>query len=373
MHRRLIPTAAIVVALAVVPSAAQARAQNHGLGRSAFVHQTNLVSNIPGLASTTDPNLVNPWGISASSTSPFWISDNGTGVTTLYNGAGTPFPPASPLVVTVAPPAGSPPGTTATPTGTVFNGTGDFQVGPGAPARFIFATEDGTISGWNPGVAPTNTVLEVPATGAVYKGLALGSTPAGNFLYAANFHGATVDVFDKSYAPATMPPGAFTDAALPAGFAPFGIANIGGDLYVTYAKQGADRHDDVAGRGNGFVDVFSTSGALIRRLASGRPLNSPWGLALAPASWGRVAGDLLVGNFGDGAINVFDPSSGDWRGGLKTDDGPLSIPGLWGLRFGNGGNGGDPSALFFTAGPNDEQDGLFGSLTQAPPGDGSGD
>ncbi len=368
MQRRFITVAIAVVALAVVPAAGQARSADHGLGLSAFVHQTNLVSDVPGLAAHTDPNLVNAWGITSSPTSPFWVADNGTGVSTLYNGAGTPVS----LVVTVPPPAGSPPGTTSAPTGTTFNGTSDFVVtGSGSgPARFIFATEDGTISGWNPAANPTQAILKVDnsASGAVYKGLALGSTASGNFLYTTNFHAGTVDVFGNHFAPVTLGAGAFTDPALPAGFAPFGIANIGGQLYVTYAKQDADGHDDVAGRGNGFVDVFDTSGTLVRRLASGKPLNSPWGLAVAPSTWGRVAGDLLVGNFGDGAINVFDLASGDWRGGLKADTGgPLQIDGLWGLRVGNGGNGGDPNKVFFTAGPDGESHGLFGSLTQSPP------
>jgi uncharacterized protein (TIGR03118 family) len=370
MQRRLIALVAAALTLAVVPSAEA----DHGLATSAFVHQTNLVSNIPGFAQTTDPNLVNAWGITASSTSPFWVSDNGTGVSTLYNGAGQPVP----LVVTIASPAGSPPETKATPTGTVFNPTSDFVISNGTKsgkAFFIFATEDGTISGWNPNVDATDSILAVDnsAARAVYKGLALGSTESGNFLYATNFRAGTVDVFANNFQPATLAPGAFTDPMVPAGFAPFGIQNVGGLLYVTYAKQDAARHDDVAGRGNGVVDVYDTSGTLLRRLAAGAPLNSPWGLALAPSTWGRVAGDLLVGNFGDGAINVFDPVTGAWRGGLKTETGaPLRIDGLWGLRFGNGGNAGSPNTLFFTAGPNDEQDGLFGSLTQAPPTDDNG-
>jgi uncharacterized protein (TIGR03118 family) len=372
MHRRLIPTIAAIVVLGVVP-AAQARSANHGLATDAFVHQTNLVSDIPGFAAVTDPHLVNAWGITYPPTGPFWISDNGTGLTTLYNSVGQPFPILSPIVVAIAPPAGSPVGTLATPTGTVFNGTNGFVVAEGllsGPARFIFATEDGTISGWNPAVDATHTIFgaDNSASGAVYKGLALGSNSAGDFLFATNFHDGTVDVFDNGFVQQTLPAGAFTDPILPAGFAPFGIANIGGDLYVTYAKQNAERHDDVAGRGNGFVDVFDTSGTLLRRLISGAPLNSPWGLAVAPSTWGRLAGDLLVGNFGDGAINVFDPSTGGWRGRLKTETGaPLTIPGLWGLRFGNGATAGSTNTLFFTAGPNDEADGLFGSLTQAPP------
>jgi uncharacterized protein (TIGR03118 family) len=367
MHRRVAMAVAVAVVLAVVPAASQARTAGHkGLGTSAHVHQTNLVSDVPGRAQTTDPHLVNAWGITASPTSPFWVADNGTGVSTLYNGAGQPLS----LVVTIPPPAGGTP--PSAPTGVVFNGTADFVVSSGTgsgPARFIFATEDGTIAGWNPAADGTNAITKVDnsAAEAIYKGLALGSTATARFLYATNFHAGTVDVFDKNYAPVTLASGAFTDPSLPAGFAPFGIANIDGQLFVTYAKQDADREDDVAGKGNGFVDVFDTSGTLLRRFASGKPLNSPWGLAVAPASWGRAAGNLLVGNFGDGTINVFDFATGDSRGRLKGDHGPVRIDGLWGLRFGTASTGG-PSTLFFTAGPDDEQHGLFGSLTQTHPG-----
>jgi uncharacterized protein (TIGR03118 family) len=281
-------------------------------------------------------------------------------------------------VVTIPPPAGSPAGTISAPTGTVFNGTTEFKVSNGtttAPSRFIFATEDGTIAGWSPTVDTTHAIIAVDnsGSGAIYKGLAIGSTATGNFIYATNFHAGTVDAFDGQFHPATTLLGSFSDPALPTGFAPFGIQNIGGVLYVTYAKQDADKEDDVAGRGNGFVDAYGTNGILLGRVASGVPLNSPWGLALAPATWGRLAGDLLVGNFGDGAINVFDPATGGWRGGLKTETGdPLRIDGLWGLRYGNGGNGGDPNLLYFTAGPDDESNGLFGSLTQVHPVDENG-
>jgi len=364
MKQRLFAALAALVALCALPSAAQA---NHGLGTSAFVHQTNLVSNVPGAALHTDSNLVNAWGLSSSSSSPIWVSDNGMDVSTLYDGAGNAFPPppAAPLVVHIAGGA---------PTGTVFNGTTDFAVSNGgtpAPARFLFASENGVISGWNPAVDVTHSIAEHTDSNAVYKGLAIGSVvtanSTANFLYATNFHAGNVEMLDTNYHVV----GTFTDPNVPDGFAPFGIQNIGGDLYVTFAKQDVKRHDDVAGRGNGFVDVFDTSGNLIRRLASGGALNSPWGLAIAPAGWGRVAGDVLVGNFGDGAINVFDPATGDWRGGLKSSDTgePLRIDGLWGLRVGNGGTGGDSNALFFSAGPDDESNGLFGTLTPAQPTD----
>jgi uncharacterized protein (TIGR03118 family) len=333
------------------------------LATSTTFKQVNLVSDIPGLALTTDPDLVNAWGISHSPTSPFWISDNGMGLSTLYNGAGTKLA----LVVTIPPPAGSPAGTTATPTGQLFNGTTDFAVTNGitsAPSRFIFATEDGTISGWNPTVDPTHAILgaDNSASGAVYKGLAFGSNASGNFLYAANFHAGTIDVFDKDFHQVQLA-GSFSDPTIHRGFAPFNIQNLGGKLYVTYAKQDADRHDDVAGPGNGYVDIFDTNGNLLQRLATRGRLNSPWGLAIAPPSFGVFAGDLLVGNFGDGRINVVDPVTGDFLAQLRdAKNRPITINGLWGLIVGNGGNGGDVDKVYFTAGPNGEADGLFGSL-----------
>src|SRR5438309_2116506 len=271
--------------------------------------QHNLVSDIPGLANHTDPNLANPWGIASSATSPFWVSDNHTGVSTLYNSTGTPLA----LIVTVPPPSGGIP--PSAPTGVVFNATSDFQVaGPGTAAHFIFATEDGTIAGWNSG---TNAILEVDnsAAGAVYKGIALGNNGISNFLYAANFHSGAIDVFNGSFAPTTLA-GHFTDPNLPAGFAPFNIQNIGGSLLVTYALQDAAKHDDVAGPGNGFVDQFDLNGVLERRLISDGALNSPWGLAIAPGAFGAFSNDLLVGNFGDGHIHAFDPTTGAFLGTL---------------------------------------------------------
>src|SRR5512143_1454782 len=330
---------------------------------SSTFQQVNLVSDIPGLALHTDPDLVNAWGISHSPTSPFWVSDNGTGVSTLYNGAGTKLA----LVVTIPPPAGSPPGTTATPTGQVFNGTLDFVVTNGitsAPSRFIFATEDGTISGWNPTVDPTHAILAVDnsSAGAIYKGLAIGANASGNFLYAANFHAGTIDVFDMNFHQVQLA-GSFSDPNIHSGFAPFNVQNLGGKLYVTYAKQDADREDDVAGPANGYVDIFDTNGNLLQRLATRGRLNSPWGLTFAPLSFGALAGDLLVGNFGDGRINIVDPVSGEFIDQLRdANNRAITIDGLWALLVGNGGNGGDADKVYFTAGPNDEADGLFGSI-----------
>src|SRR6266513_3769309 len=283
--------------------------------------QRNLVSDLVGEANRRDPNLVNPWGISFNPMGgPFWVSDNGTGVVTVYNGAGKPFPVGSPIVVTVPPAAGGIP--PSSPTGQVFNPTVDFTLTPGMRAVFLFATEDGTIAGWNPMVNATTAVTKVDnsGSGAIYKGLAMGSNVNGNFLFAANFHAGTIDVFDKNFTP-VISPGAFTDPNIPAGFAPFNIQNIGGQLYVTYAKQDADKHDDVAGPGNGFVDVFNTDGVLQKRLVSQGVLNSPWGKAVAPAGFGPFGCDLLIGNFGDGTINAFNPSTGNLLGTLEDSNG----------------------------------------------------
>ncbi len=347
------------VALAAFPAAG---------AENAFT-QTNLVSDIPDLAKVLDPNLVNPWGIAFSPTSPFWIANNHTGTATLYNGMGQPFPLGQPLVVTIPPPEnGTPP---ASPTGTVFNGTGKFDLQPGKPALFLFATEDGTISGWNPMVNQTNAILKVDnsRSGAVYKGLALGGTESRPLLYATNFFAGTVDVFNTSFEQISVN-GGFRDEDIPEGFAPFGIRAFREKLYITYAKQDDAKHDDVAGPGNGFVDVFNMNGHLLRRLISGGKLNSPWGLAFAPKSFGEFGHDLLVGNFGDGRIHAFG-ANGEFAGTLRLpSEEPVTILGLWSLTFGNGGNGGDPNVLFFTAGipgPGGqlEDHGLFGSLSPA--------
>jgi uncharacterized protein (TIGR03118 family) len=323
--------------------------------------QTNLVSDIPGMAQFTDPNLINPWGITSSATSPFWISNNNSGTSTLYNGAGNKIP----LTVTIPGPGGA----QGTPTGVVFNGTSGFN-----GSVFIFATEDGTIAGWNPGVDLFNAHTFVdnsnipPGNGAVYKGLAIGNDAAGQTLiYATNFRAGTIDVFDSNFT-ATKLAGSFTDPNLPSGYAPFGIQEIGGKLYVTYALQDSAKHDDVAGKGHGFVDVFSNDGVLQRRFASRGVLDSPWGLALAPPDMGGGS-TLLVGNFGNGHIDAFDLNSGISLGPLlNTNFQPVTISGLWGLRFGNGHTAGPKDTLFFTAGINDEADGLFGTLTLASSG-----
>jgi uncharacterized protein (TIGR03118 family) len=329
-------------------------------GQNAFL-QHNLVSDLAGLADQTDPNLVNPWGISFSATSPFWIADNGTGLSTLYNGAG--FPEA--LVVTLPPPAGGTP--PSAPSGTVFNGTTDFQVS-GTGSKFIFSTEDGTISAW---VSGTAAVLEWDNSlnGSVYKGIAIGAANGSNFLYATDFHNGQVTVIDGNWDQAALA-GAFADTNLPAGYAPFGIQNIGTNIYVTYALQDAEKHDDVAGPGNGYVDVFDMSGHLLQRLISQGALNSPWGVVFAPTGFGSFGGDLLVGNFGDGKINVYNPVTGAWIDVLNDMTGhPIAEPGLWAIVFGNGGSGGATNTLYFTAGIAGsgavEDHGLLASVTPA--------
>ena len=316
--------------------------------------QFNLVSDLAGVAAVTDPNLINPWGMSSSSNSPIWVSDNGTGLSTLYNGAGTP----QSLVVTI--PDGAPTGQVNNPNTANFGG-----------AHFIFASENGAIDSWSGGT--TAVTDKGISTLDVYKGLALGNSASGSTLYAANFRSGKIDTFNSSFTPVTLS-GNFTDSSLPAGYAPFGIQNIGGKLYVTYALQDAAKHDDVAGAGHGFVDVFDTNGNLITRLVSNGVLNSPWGLALAPSNFGQFSGDLLVGNFGDGTINAFNPTTGAFLGTLDDPNGnPIVIEGLWGLLFGNGGNGGATDQLFFSAGiplpgmSDIEDHGLFGDITVPEP------
>jgi len=332
----------------------QAQAQN------AFT-QHNLVSDIPGLAAVTDTNLVNPWGISFNANSPFWISDNGSGLSTLYNGAGA----IQALVVTIPPPAGHP--GPATPTGTIANSVAGFFGTGTTKANFIFSTEDGTISAWSGGSAAVLKV-DYSTSNAVFKGLAGGSVGTSNYIYAADFHNAQVDVFNTNYSQVTLA-GTFSDASIPAGYAPFNIQNINGKLFVAYALQDVTKHDDVGGPGHGYVDVFDTSGNLLQRLIAQSVLNSPWGLALAPVGFGAYGGDLLVGNFGDGRINVFNPTNGAWLGALmnNTNAVPIEVPGLWAIAFGNGHSGGDAYTLYFTAGINDESDGLFGSIAAVSP------
>jgi uncharacterized protein (TIGR03118 family) len=344
-----------VVGLALAPAAPVAASQPGNAYR-----QTNLVSDLPGMAQLTDPDLVNPWGLAAGPTTPAWVADNGTGKATIYRGFvnGSPIQKA-PLVVNI--PGGA-------PTGQVFNPTPGFVVrsrDASGPALFLFDSEAGLVSGWNPGVPPPppSTQAQVAASvpDAIYKGLAIATTADGTFLYAADFHHARIDVFDSSFNP-VRPSGSFSDGEIPAGFAPFNVQELGGLLYVAYAKQDADREDEVAGPSLGFVDVYDTSGHLLRHLIERGQLNAPWGLARAPAGFGRFGGALLVGNFGNGRINAYDPDTGEFLGRLRHQDGSrIEIDGLWALRFGNGVTG-NPTTLLFTAGIDDEAHGLFGAI-----------
>lgn len=356
---RNVLTLCLVTALVALAPAAGAAAAQPG---NAY-HQTNLVSDLPGMAQLTDPDLVNPWGMSSGPMTPMWVSDNGTDRATLYRGFvnGSPIQKV-PLVVNI--PGGA-------PTGQVFNPTSGFVVRSGdssGPALFIFDSEAGLVTGWNPGVPPPppSTQAQVGASvpDAVYKGLAMASTADGTFLYAANFHAAQIDVFDSSFNLVHLS-GDFQDPMIPSGFAPFNVQELGGLLYVTYAKQDAARHDEIDGQGLGFVDVYSTSGQLLNRLVRRGQLNAPWGLVLAPAGFGRFGGDLLVGNFGDGRINAYDPATGEFLGRLKHEDGtPIQIDGLWALRFGNGVIG-NQSTMLFSAGIDAEAHGLFGAIEAA--------
>lgn len=335
----------------------------------------NLISDLPGVAAITDPTLQNAWGISLSPTGGgFWISSNGQNLSEVYGGDVNGSAISQPFKVAI--PDGA-------PTGQVFNGTGsltDFLVSDGTntkPAVFIFASEAGEITAWNPGVggAPPSKTAElgfIATDGAIYKGLALGQVGTGNFLFATDFHNNKIDVIDGQFHKVTLGSGGFetfTDPNMPSGYAPFGIASINGKLYVSYAKQGPGAKDDVSGMGNGFIDVFETNGHFDGRLVSHGDLNSPWGMVKAPAGFGDFANDLLVGNFGDGRIHAFDPTTGKELGTLGSSPSrPIVIEGLWGLAFGNGHTAGDANSLYFAAGPDDESHGLFGKITVNAPG-----
>jgi uncharacterized protein (TIGR03118 family) len=339
--------------------------------------QTNLVSNVVGQARTTDSNLQNAWGVANAPGGALWVSDNNDGLSTLYDGNGNLV--TSPVfgntnhVTIPVPPGTTPP---ATPTGIVWNpNSGNQFLIPNTKfgAIFIWDTENGTIAGWNPAVNPTSAVIIVGNSGggshgAVYKGLAFGTNVQGNFLFATNFRAGTVEAYDVNFKLTTLD-GTFSDPQIPAGFAPFGIANVDGDLFVTYARQNANKDDVVAGAGEGFVNVFSTDGKLLRRFASRGVLNAPWGVTRATLGFGRFSGDILIGNFGNagqfaGWINAFD-NRGGFEGELRNQKGrPISIDGLWSLAFGTFLHS-DGDALYFTAGPNNQTNGLFGKITPA--------
>jgi uncharacterized protein (TIGR03118 family) len=374
---RLWSATAVVAAgtlITMAAGASSAGAVAAGPHPSGF-RQVNLVSDIPGAAPLTDTDLVNAWGLSASPGtdaapgSPLWVSDNGSDKTTLYSSGTASSVTKSSLIVNIA---------SGAPTGQVFNTdhTG-FVIhdasGHSGSASFIFDTENGTIDAWNAGVGATapgpSTVTEVPVdngANAVYKGLAIAQASDGQtYLYAANFRSGRVEVYDSNFKPVELPGGLFVDHRIPAGYAPFNVQELAGRLYVTYAEQDAALHDDVAGPGHGFVDVFTNDGAFIKRLVTRGQLNSPWGLALAPAGFGGFGGDLLVGNFGNGHINVYNPDTGAHLGELRQANGrPIVIDGLWGLLFGNG-NAAKTSELVFSAGPNGESHGLLGKIVTA--------
>ena len=336
---------------------------NSGYVGTALVTDVAGMQNPYGNGNThVDPNLVNAWGLAFNPQGFVWVANAGTSTSTLYDGNGVP----QSLVVAIPPPPG---GSEAEPSGIVFNASTGFPVsqnGLTGASAFIFASESGTISGWSPNVNLNSAVLAVDnsGAGAIYKGLAHATQGGADFLYATDFHNGRVDVFDANFAPVVLTAGAFTDPNLPAGFAPFGIQAIGGQIYVSFAKQDADAEDDVAGAGLGAVDVFDTAGGLVKRLiATGGKLNAPWGMAIAPADFGQFSNALLVANFGDGTINAFDAATGNSLGTLtRPTGGAIVVDGLWGIAFGNGLNSQPTSTLFYTGGPVDESHGVYGRI-----------
>lgn len=315
--------------------------------------QTNLVADTAGQAAAAlDKDLLNAWGIAFGPTGVLWAANNHSGTSTLYDATGAKLP----TTVTVPGSSLTDPGA---PTGVILNTTTDFVIPGAGTALFVFAGEDGTIAAWNPSLgAAAHLVANRSVNGAVYKGVAIASNNGANFLYLTDFKGGHIDVFDRAFTFVKS----FTDATVPAGYAPFGIGTIAGQLYVTFAKQqGPDNEDDAPGVGNGFVDVFNADGTLSRRFASNGKLNSPWGIAMAPANFGAFSGDILVGNFGDGLIGAYDPTTGKLVDVVRdSTTKPIVINGLWGLAFGPGANA---TKLYFTAGPGGEKHGLIGALT----------
>ena len=311
-------------------------------------------------ATNHDPNLLNSWGLSRSSTSAWWVADNHTGLSTLYDGNGVP----QSLVVTVPPPQDVT--GTAAPTGIVFNPTTSFQVGTDLSAIFLFATEDGTISGWNPHVDPTNAVRVVNRPGkAIYKGLAIAQTPKGPYLYATNFKTGKVEVFDGTFNPVPLGALAFRNPHLigKVNWSAFGIQNVGGNIVVTFAKRERGDTDEEHGDGFGRVAIFDTDGNFLTELQQGSWMNAPWGITLSPSDFGAFSHRILIGNFGSGNIHAFNAITGKHEGQLLNADGtPLFIENVWALSFGSGTTG-LFNELFFTSGPNDENNGVFGKIT----------
>lgn len=353
-------SAAMIFAVTILLLTAPAFAQHYT--------RTDLTVDVSATSPTApnqDANLVNSWGLSRSSSSPWWVSDNGMGVATLYNGSGVPQP-ATPLIVTIPLPGGA--SGTAAPTGTAFNFTSSFQVASGLKALFLFVTEDGTISGWNPGADATHAIIKVPQNGqaptAVYKGVALAMTAQGPRLYATDFVSGRVQVYDGNFNRVHTEEWAFRDPTLKKNFVPFNIQNVGGNLFVTFAVRRPGEKDEEHGPGLGAAAIFNTDGRLLMRFEHGNWFNAPWGVAEAPADFGVFAHRILIGNFGDGTINAFNAVTGKHEGALLDQNGNLlTIDGLWALSFGNDANAGAALRLFFTAGPNDENDGLLGNIT----------
>jgi uncharacterized protein (TIGR03118 family) len=374
-------TLALGLALSLIPSLTFAQ----------HYKQTNLVSDIMGMAPTHDPSLINPWGLSRSSGSPWWVANNNSGTSTLYDGTGTIIPINGNGIVTIPPPKGSK--ASSTPTGTVFNGGTDFVIpkskgGNGKPAVFLFATEDGTISGWNGG--PSAVLIldnsdKGSANGAVYKGLTSAQINGKPYLYATNFRSGKVEVYDDSFKPVHFGSHAFdpdgdgdhdSDDAngqnIPPGFAPFNVQNIGGSLFVTYAKQDGPRHDPVDGDGLGFVVIFTPSGHVISHLQHGPWMNAPWGVVWTPRDFGLYSNSILVGNFRSGWVAAFNGFTGKFIDFVKNpDDSLVTIDGVWALAFGNNAGAGPSTTLYFTAGIQGESHGLFGTLTPVDGLDGS--
>jgi len=354
---RPLATVAVASVLALATSSpALAHDKDPGSASTSRYTQVNLVSDVPGMAPVTDPNLVNAWGLTQGPTTPLWVSDNGTDRSTLYR-SGTPAT-IVPIVVSIEGGA---------PTGTVFNPTSGFVMsanGASAAARFLFAGENGDLTAWNPTVTGTMAVRVAHTAGAVYKGLALVADPTAPRLLAANFHNNRIDVFDSAFMP-VRDRHAFGSIGIPHGYAPFNVAVLGGKVFVSYARQDAARHDDVPGAGHGFINVYDTHGRFLKHLVRRGVLDSPWGMAVAPAGFGSLSGTLLVGNFGNGRIHAFDPHSGRLLATLRGPGGaPITIDGLWGLLPGNGASAATTD-VWFSAGPNGESHGLLGVLRLA--------
>ena len=375
--RRALPAAIIALGLALSFSSAAQDSQGNGNdngnnGNSYLQH--NLVSDLAGVADHQDLNLKNAWGLFFNPNGPAWVADNATGVSTLYDGNGNGFPTGSPLVVTIPSVDGSGLGV---PTGLTFNSSTDFAISAGpppVPAKFIFATEDGVIAAWASGTAAVKMYPPGNAnpTGAVYKGIALAGNGTAHFLYAADFHNKKIEVFDSTFTPVASF-GGFTDPGIPPEYGPFNIMNINGTLYVAYAVKEEDGDDEVAGEGLGFIDAYDPNGVLLGRVASHGTLNAPWGMAIAPAGFGKFSNALIVGNFGDGKLQAYGLVKATPLGQLRdANNSVIAIDGLWGIQFGNGLLDQPTTTLFFAAGPNDESDGLYGSLAATNPLSNSG-